>query len=250
MLKQNVFEIYRNYMIAKDTFVMVLKGEEHGFTVPGQFANVKVPGLYLRRPISVSDYNDGQFALMYKTVGVGTEQMSMMKPGEKVDVLTGLGNGYDLEKSGDKPLLIAGGSGVPPMYKLIKSLVAQGKTVDCVLGFNSMEEVFLFDELRALGANVLVATVNGSYGLKGFVTDAIAALPQDHSFFYTCGPMPMYNAIRKVLDIEGQYSFEERMGCGFGASMGCSMMTRSGAKRVCKDGPVFNSEDIIWEDQK
>lgn len=250
MLKQNVYEIDRNYCIANGIYVMVLTGAEHGFTRPGQFANVKIPGLYLRRPISVCDYKDSLFALMYKTVGVGTEQMSRMKAGEKVDVITGLGNGYDVDKSGDKPLLIAGGSGVPPMYKLVKTLVEQGKTVNCALGFNRAEEVYLWDELRELGANVLVSTVDGSYGIKGFVTDAISQVPQDYSFFYTCGPLPMYKAIRSVLKTEGQYSFEERMGCGFGACMGCSMMTRSGAKRICKDGPVFDSSQIIWEEQK
>ncbi len=250
MLKQNVYEIDRNYRIAKDICVMVLKGADHGFTRPGQFANVKLNGLYLRRPISVCDYNHDQFTLMYKTVGIGTEQMSRMKAGETVDVLTGLGNGYDVDKSGDKPLLIAGGSGVPPMYKLAKTLVERGKSVCCALGFNSAEDVYLLEELKALGAAVFVSTVDGSSGIKGFVTDAIAAAPQDRSFFYTCGPLPMYRAVRQILQTDGQYSFEERMGCGFGACMGCSMMTRSGAKRICKDGPVFDSSEIIWEELK
>ena len=250
MLKQEIYEIDRNYRIANGMYVMVLNGPPHGFTAPGQFANVKVPGLYLRRPISVCDYNDGQMALMYKTVGVGTDRMSRMQAGEKVDVITGLGNGYDTSKSGDRPLLIAGGSGVPPMYKLIRELVGQGKSVNCVLGFNTLCDVFLFDELRELGANVLVATADGSYGIKGFVTDAIAAAPQDYTYFYTCGPLPMYNAIRGLLKTEGQFSFEERMGCGFGACMGCAMKTKSGVKRVCKDGPVFDSTDVIWEELK
>ena len=250
MLNQNVYEIDKNYRIAKDIFVMVLKGAEHSFTRPGQFANLKLPGLYLRRPISVCDYDQDRFTLMYKTVGIGTEQMSRMKAGERLDVLTGLGNGYDVDKSGSKPLLIAGGSGVPPMYKLAKTLVEQGKDVCCALGFNSADDVYLFDELKALGASVFVSTVDGSYGIKGFVTDAVAAAPQDRSFFYTCGPLPMYRAVSKVLQTQGQYSFEERMSCGFGACMGCSMMTRSGAKRICKDGPVFDSSEIIWEELK
>ncbi|MBR5947907.1 MAG: dihydroorotate dehydrogenase electron transfer subunit [Clostridia bacterium] len=250
MFKQNIYEIERNYRIAKGIYAMVLTGADHGFTRPGQFANVKIPALYLRRPISVCDYKDGQFTIMYKTVGVGTQQMSRMKAGDKLDVITGLGNGYDTSKSGDKPLLIAGGSGVPPMYKLAKTLIEDGKRVSCALGFNTLDDVYAWDELRKLGADVFVSTVDGSYGIKGFVTDAIAAAPQDYSFFYTCGPLPMYRAIKNILQTEGQYSFEERMGCGFGACMGCSMMTKSGAKRVCKDGPIFDSFEILWEEQK
>lgn len=250
MLIQNVYKIDKNYRIAKDIYVMVLTGGEHGFTKPGQFANVKIQGLYLRRPISVCDYNEGLFVLMYKTVGAGTEQMSRMKAGEKIDIITGLGNGYNTDRSGDRPLLIAGGSGVPPMYKLAKTLVEQGKTVNCALGFNTSEDLYLFDELKELGANVFVSTVDGSCGTKGFVTDAIAAAPQDYSFFYTCGPLPMYRAVRQILRTDGQYSFEERMGCGFGACMGCSMLMKSGSKRICKDGPVFDSSEIIWEELK
>ena len=250
MLKQNFYEIERNQCIANGIYAMALKGDAHGFTCPGQFANVKIPGLYLRRPISVCDYDANGFTLIYKTVGVGTERMSAMKAGDRVDVLTGLGNGYSTSKSGDKPLLIAGGSGVPPMYKLAKTLVEEGKRVTAALGFNSAEDVYLCDELKALGADVIAATADGSFGYKGFVTDAITAQAPDYSFFYACGPLPMYNAIRSIAGTEGQYSFEERMGCGFGACMGCSMLTKSGAKRICKDGPVFDSSEIIWEEKK
>lgn len=247
MLKQAVYTIEKNINLADGIYLMALLGE-HGFTKPGQFANIKIDGLYLRRPISVCDFDEKGFTLIYKTVGVGTDKLSTMQKGERLDIITGLGNGYDTSKSGDSPILIAGGSGVPPMYKLAKTLTAEGKRVKCVLGFNKKSDVYLEDELKALGAGVAITTVDGSYGKKGFVTDAL--MESEYSFFYTCGPLPMYNAIRKVAKTKGQYSFEERMGCGFGACMGCSMKTASGNKRICKDGPVFDCDDIIWEDGK
>ena len=249
MLKQNIYRIAENKRAAEAVFKMRLEGE-HGFTRPGQIANVKLDGLYLRRPISVCDFDESGFTLIYKAVGKGTELMSGLESGGTLDILTGLGNGYDTKKSGDKPLLIAGGSGVPPMYMLAKCLIEEGKSVTAALGFNTACDVYLKDELASLGVRVLVATADGGCGVRGFVTDAIKEHAPDYSFFYTCGPLPMYNAIRKTIMTDGQYSLEERMGCGFGACMGCSMKTRSGSKRICRDGPVFDSSDMIWEDAK
>lgn len=247
-MKQSVFTIESNDRIAENTFRMALTGDTSAFTRPGQFANIKLDGFYLRRPISVCDYDANGLILIYKTVGEGTEYMSQLLPGGKLDLLTGLGNGFDTALSGENPLLIAGGGGVPPMVKLAKALIAEGKKVTAVIGFNKASEVYCEDALKKLGVNVFVTTADGSYGVKGFVTDVMKSL--DYSFFYTCGPLPMYRAIRKTVRTEGQYSFEERMGCGFGACMGCSIKTRSGAKRICKDGPVFDSAEIIWEEPK
>ncbi len=246
MLKQTLFTIKTNERIAEKTFRMELLGDSSPLCRPGQFVNVKLDGFFLRRPISVCDYDENGIVLIYKTVGSGTEYMSRLEAGTELDLLVGLGNGFDTAKSGEKPLLIAGGGGVPPMVNLAKTLIAENKRVQAVIGFNTANEVYCEDELKSLGAEVIVTTADGSSGVKGFVTDAVRSL--DYSCFYTCGPMPMYKAIRGVIKTEGQYSFEERMGCGFGACMGCSMMTRNGAKRICKDGPVFCSEDILWEE--
>ena len=224
---------------------MILTGDTSEITACGQFINIKLDGLYLRRPISVCDKSDDTVTIVYKVVGVGTEQMSKMTKGEKLDVLTGLGNGYDLTLSGDKPLLLGGGVGVPPLYMLAKKLKEQGKAVEVVLGFNTESEIFYEQQFKDLGCNVTVTTADGSYGVKGFVTDAY---PADYSYFYTCGPEPMLKAIYKTAKTEGQMSFEERMGCGFGACMGCSCKTITGYKRICKDGPVMKKEEILWED--
>ena len=246
MLKQALFTITKNEKIAEKTYHMELAGDASALKRPGQFVNIKIDGFFLRRPISVCDYGENSITLIYKTVGMGTEYMSTLCAGEKLDLLVGLGNGFDTSLSGSDPLLIAGGGGVPPMVNLAKTLIAEGKRVQAVIGFNTANEVYCENELKDLGTEVTVTTVDGSYGVKGFVTDAVCGL--DYSFFYTCGPLPMYKAIRKVVKTEGQYSFEERMGCGFGACMGCSMKTRQGAKRICKDGPVFDSKDILWEE--
>lgn len=245
-MKQGYFSIEKNFEIAANTFRMELTGDATALKKPGQFVNIKLDGFYLRRPISVCDYDNSHITLIYKIVGSGTETMSKLQEGEVLDLLTGLGNGYDTACSGDKPLLIAGGGGVPPMLNLAKTLNAENKRVTAVLGFNKESEVFLENELKKVGAQVIVTTVDGSRGLKGFVTDAIITL--DYTSFFACGPKPMYNAIRKIVRTEGQYSFEERMGCGFGACMGCSIKTRNGNKRICKDGPVFRSEEILWEE--
>ena len=225
---------------------MKLSGDVSEITSPGQFVNIKLEGLYLRRPISVCDCENGVLTLIYKVVGKGTEQMAKMTAGEELDVLTGLGNGYNTALSGDKPVLLGGGVGVPPLYMLAKKLIAEGKKVSVVLGFNTKEEIFCEEDFKALGADVSVATADGSYGVKGFVTDALKDI--DYTYFYTCGPEPMLKALYKVTATSGQFSFEERMGCGFGACMGCSCKTITGYKRICKDGPVLEKEEILWED--
>lgn len=251
-MKQEIFKILTNQQLAKDVYRMTLTGDPCGIR-PGQFVNIKLDGLYLRRPISVCDCVGCVLTLIYKVVGKGTELMSKMTQCEELDVLTGLGNGYDLTKSGETPLLIGGGVGVPPLYMLCRKLAEEGKHPTVVLGFNKAEEVFYPNEFAALGAEVKVATVDGSVGVKGFVTDAIAALSDEgkkFSYFYTCGPEPMLKAVYNspVLDgVEGEFSFEERMGCGFGACMGCSCKTVTGYKRICKDGPVLEKKEILWK---
>ncbi len=244
-MKQGIFKISLNEKLVDNVYKMVLHGDTSDITACGQFINIQLDGLYLRRPISVCDCDENTVTIIYKVVGKGTEQMSKMSVGENLDVLTGLGNGYDLSLSGDAPVLLGGGVGVPPLYMLAKKLVAEGKKVCVILGFNTASEVFYEDEFKALGCDVTVTTVDGSYGVKGFVTNAY---PQNYSYFYTCGPEPMLKAIYKTAATSGQMSFEERMGCGFGACMGCSCKTITGYKRICKDGPVMLKEEILWED--
>lgn len=243
MYKQNNYKILSNQPLTKDVYKMVLEGDTQYITAPGQFVNIALDGKYLRRPISICDYDNTTITIIYKVVGDGTAQMSKMQSGQILDVLTGLGNGYDISKS-TKPLLIGGGVGVPPMYNLAKTLVKNGQMPTVVLGFNTKDEIFYENEFKALGCETIVATADGSYGIKGFVTDAMAGLEYD--YFYTCGPLPMFKAIYNATQVSGQFSFEERMGCGFGACMGCSCKTKYGNKRICKDGPVLVKEEIIW----
>ncbi len=243
-MKQVIFKVISNEKIAKDVFKMVMEGDTSSIAC-GQFVNIQIDGLYLRRPISVCEVVGDKLTIIYKVVGKGTEVMSLMTEGVELDVLTGLGNGYDLSVSGEKPLLIGGGVGVPPMYQLAKDLIAQGKTVTVILGFNKAEEIFYETEFKALGADVYVATVDGSVGTKGFVTDVMKTLT-DYTYVYTCGPEPMLKAVYTESNTSGQFSFEERMGCGFGACMGCSCKTKYGNKRICKEGPVLTKEEIIW----
>ena len=244
-MKQVFLTVKENIALTDSVYRMVLEGDTSGVTNCGQFVNLKLDGLFLRRPISVCDCEGDELTLVYKVVGKGTEQMSEMKFGEKIDVLVGLGNGYDTSVSGNSPLLIGGGVGVPPMYMLCKKLVSEGKTPTVILGFNKADEIFYENEFKALGVRVIVATVDGSYGVRGFVTDAMANL--DYSYFYTCGPEPMLKAVYRASSTGGQFSFEERMGCGFGACMGCSCKTVTGYKRICKEGPVLCKEEILWE---
>ena len=242
-MKQSIFEIISNEALTRDVYKMVLSGDTSAVTNCGQFVNIQLDGLFLRRPISVCDYDAETLTIIYKVVGKGTEAMAGMKSGEKLDILTGLGNGYDLTLSGENPVLLGGGVGVPPMYNLAKKLVAEGKKVSVILGFNTESEIFYENEFKALGCDVTVTTVDGSYGVKGFVTDA---LPENYTYFYTCGPEPMLKAVYKATTTSGQMSFEERMGCGFGACMGCSCKTLTGYKRICKEGPVMKKEEILW----
>ncbi len=243
-MQQTLFEIVKNEALTADVYRMVLAGDTAAIKAPGQFVNIKLTGKFLRRPISVNDCEDGLLTIIYKVVGKGTEQMAAMRAGEMLDVLTGLGNGYDLSAAGEHPVLLGGGVGVPPLYMLAKKLIAMGKKVSVVLGFNKASEVFYAEEFRALGADVTVTTVDGSMGKKGFVTDA---LPESYTYFYTCGPEPMLKAVYRATSTSGQMSFEERMGCGFGACMGCSCKTLTGNKRICREGPVMRKEEILWE---
>ena len=243
-MKQSIFEILSNEALTDSVYKLVLVGDTSAITASGQFVNIQLDGLFLRRPISVCDYDEKTLTIIYKVVGKGTEAMSRMVSG-KLDILTGLGNGYDLSVSGENPVLIGGGVGVPPMYNLAKKLLEQGKKVTVILGFNTKNEIFYEEEFKKLGCTVLVTTVDGSYGIKGFVTDALKDVP--YTYFYTCGPEPMLKAIYKASATSGQMSFEERMGCGFGACMGCSCKTLTGYKRICKDGPVMRKEEIAWE---
>ena len=243
-MKQGFFEIVENIPLTDNVYRMVLQGDTSAITAPGQFVNIQLDGLFLRRPISVCDVHGDLLTIIYKVVGKGTRQMSKMTQG-KLDVLTGLGNGYDLSTAGDRPVLIGGGVGVPPMYLLAKELIKQGREVQVILGFNTKEEVFYEDQFKALGAAVTVTTVDGSYGIKGFVTDALKNM--QYTYFYTCGPEPMLKAVYQASATSGQMSFEKRMGCGFGACMGCSCKTITGYKRICKEGPVMRKEEILWE---
>ena len=241
-MKQAFFEILSNEKLAKDVFRLVLSGDTDGIK-PGQFVNVLLENKYLRRPVSVCDADGKKLTLIYKVVGSGTAELSGYVPGKALDILTVLGNGYDLSLSGERPLLIGGGVGVPPLYYLAKELKKQGKSVSVILGFNAKDEIFYENEFKELGCGVKVTTVDGSYGIKGFVTDA---LEDGYTYVYTCGPKPMLKAVDGKITTSGQFSLEERMGCGFGACMGCSVKTNSGTKRLCKDGPVLFKEEIIW----
>ena len=244
-MKQGLFKVLSNENIADKVYKMTLSGDTSDITATGQFVNIKLDGMYLRRPISVCDYSDTTLTLIYKAVGKGTEYMSSLKEGAVLDVLTGLGNGYDTSLSGNSPLLIGGGVGVPPMYALAKALVNEGKSVSVILGFNTSKDAFYENEFKALGCKVFVTTADGSYGTKGFVTDVLGQI-DEYTYFYTCGPEPMLKAVYNSTATSGQFSFEERMGCGFGACMGCSCKTKYGNKRICKDGPVLVKEEIIW----
>ena len=243
-MKDCTMTVLQNRPLTKDVYELILRGDTSEITKPGQFVNLKISGLYLRRPISVCNLEGDRLTLIYKSVGTGTQALSQMREGETLPVLTGLGNGYDTSPAGDAPLLLGGGVGVPPLYLLARQLIAEGKHVSVVLGFNRADEVFYENEFRALGASVTVTTVDGSYGVKGFVTDA---LPEHYSYFYTCGPEPMLRAVYRKTATSGSFSFEKRMGCGFGACMGCSCKTITGNKRICREGPVLQKEEILWE---
>ena len=248
MYKKGIYKVVANTPLTREVYRMILEGDTQWIKRPGQFVNIELEGLYLRRPISICDWDDKTITIIYKVVGKGTELMKSMQPGVELDVLTGLGNGFNPTPAVEcqKPLLVGGGVGVPPLYHLAKVLLAAGRKVSVVLGFNTADEVFYADEFRALGADVYVSTADGSMGVKGFVTDAIREAAIDFDYFYSCGPLPMLKALCGCTDKPGELSFEERMGCGFGACMGCSCKTLTGNKRICKEGPVMRREEIIW----
>lgn len=245
MYKRDMYTVLENKKIAKDVFLMVLEGDTKYITAPGQFINILVEGFYLRRPISICDWDDKTITIIYKVVGKGTEAMAEMLPGKKLDILTGLGNGFTAQPDSEKPLVIGGGVGAPPMYGVAKHLVEKGLKPTVILGFTSKDDVFYEEEFKALGCEVYVTTNDGSYGTKGFVTDVIKNL-EGYDYFYTCGPLPMLKAVAMGTECSGQLSFEERMGCGFGGCMGCSCKTLTGNKRICTEGPVLLKEEIIW----
>ena len=246
MYKRDIYTILSNEPLTPAVYRMVLEGDTQYITRSGQFINIELEGKFLRRPISVSDYDDKSVTIIYKVVGRGTEQMKGMVAGQKLDILTGLGNGFNTENSGNRPLLVGGGVGVPPMYNLCKRLLSEGKRPVVIIGFNTKEEVFYYEEFKALGVDVYCSTADGSFGTKGFVTDVIRNEGLKFDYLYTCGPLPMLKALYDATTVDGEYSFEERMGCGFGACMGCTCKTKYGNKRICKDGPVLKRDEIIW----
>ena len=246
MYKRDIYTILSNEPLTPAVYRMVLEGDTQYITRSGQFINIELEGKFLRRPISVSDYDDKSVTIIYKVVGRGTEQMKGMVAGQKLDILTGLGNGFNTENSGPRPLLVGGGVGVPPMYNLCKRLISEGKRPVVIIGFNTKEEVFYYEEFKALGVEVYCSTADGSFGTKGFVTDVIRGEGLEFDYLYTCGPLPMLKALYDATEVDGEYSFEERMGCGFGACMGCTCKTKYGNKRICKDGPVLKRDEIIW----
>lgn len=243
MYKKGLYTIKSNKQIAKQVFEMILEGDTSYIKSPGQFINIELEGFYLRRPISICEYGDNFIKIIYKVVGLGTEALSKMQEGKTLDILTGLGNGFKVERAGDRPLLIGGGVGTPPMYELCKELVLEGKKPTVVLGFNSKEDVFYEEEFKVLGADVYITTVDGSYGTKGFVTDVIK---DEYSYYYACGPIPMLKAVYNNVNSDGELSLEERMGCGFGACMGCTCKTKTGSVRLCQAGPVLRKGEIEW----
>lgn len=243
-MKEEFYTITQNREIAPGVFRMMLYGDTSPIFSPGQFVNIQIDGCFLRRPISICDWNEHTLTIIYRVVGKGTEILSKEEPGKRLNLLIALGNGFDSSKSGETPLLIGGGVGIPPLYGLCRQLLSEGKKVAVILGFNRQSEIFYEEEFRGLGATVLVTTMDGSAGIKGTVTAAMEGL--SYSYFYTCGPMPMFRAIESAAKTGGQFSFEERMGCGFGACMGCTCQTKNGPKRICTEGPVLEREEIEW----
>ena len=244
-MKQGVYIIVENRPLTADVYKLVLAGDTSACSVPGQFINIRLPERFLRRPISVCDWDDRTVTVLYKLLGGGTEYLSTLPEGTALDVLTGLGNGYDTSVSGARPLLVGGGVGIPPLYRLAKELIAEGKRPVVILGFNRKEDMFYKEEFSSLGAEIVVTTADGSTGIAGFVTDVVAAA-EAYTYVYACGPTAMLRALDGVITTSAQYSFEERMGCGFGACVGCTTKTKTGYKRVCRDGPVLRREEILW----
>ena len=246
MYKRDIYTVLSNEPLTPAVYRMVLEGDTQYITRSGQFINIELEGKFLRRPISVSDYDEKTITIIYKVVGSGTEQMREMAAGTKLDILIGLGNGFNTENEAKAPLLVGGGVGVPPLYNLCKRLLSEGKKPSVILGFNTRDEIFYEEEFKALGVEVYCSTADGSYGTKGFVTDVIREKALQFDYLYTCGPLPMLKALYDATETDGEFSFEERMGCGFGACVGCTCKTKYGNKRICKEGPVLKREEIIW----
>ncbi len=245
MMKQGVFELAENTVLTGKVSSLRLTGDVSAIEIPGQFVQIQLDGLFLRRPFSVCDRDDNSFTVLYETAGTGTELLRTLPTGTELDVLTGLGNGFDLYRCGDTPLLIGGGTGISPLYWLAKELLKSGVSPKALLGFNTADDVFYADEFEALGIETLITTADGSRGIKGLVIDA---MDKPYSGFYACGPEAMLRAVCEASSKPGQISLDRRMGCGFGACMGCTVMTWNGPKRICKEGPVLDREEIIWED--
>ncbi|MCR5576959.1 MAG: dihydroorotate dehydrogenase electron transfer subunit [Oscillospiraceae bacterium] len=245
-MKQGVFTVGDNAPLSPRLKRLRLLGDSSAIARPGQFVSLALPGFFLRRPFSVCDWDASGFSIVYEQVGKGTDYMRSLRTGDRLDVLTGLGNGFDLSRAGNAPVLIGGGSGVSPMLGLARRLLTEGRSPRVILGFGTREDVALLEDFRLLGVCPTITTLDGSFGLRGLVTDALEELQP--SFFYACGPEAMLRAVAECSACDGQMSFDARMGCGFGACMGCTRMTRSGPKRVCRDGPVFDRGEIVWED--
>ncbi|MBD5355694.1 MAG: dihydroorotate dehydrogenase electron transfer subunit [Bacteroides sp.] len=249
-MTRNEYRIISNRKLSHKTWVMTLSGETGCIEGPGQFVNVAIPGKYLRRPISICDYNHerGEVVLLYDVVGEGTDIMSKMCHGDKVDMLNGLGRGFSTDIECRRPLLLGGGIGCAPLMNLARCLIRQGKSPVAILGYNTAADGFGMEKwFEEIGMEAYIATVDGSAGTKGFVTDVIREKNIDGDYFYGCGPLPMLRALCLGLEIPGEVSMEARMGCGFGACMCCSLETTVGSKRICKEGPVFRKEELIWK---
>lgn len=244
-MKKDTYTITANRQLTAEIYEMRLSGDTSEISAPGQFVNIRLDGFYLRRPISICDWKEGELTLLYKVVGRGTKAMAERKEGSALELLCPLGNGYNLDRisqGSERPLLVGGGVGIPPIYGLAKALLARGVRSQAILGYNTKEEIFYEEEFRALGLAVTVMTADGSYGKKGFVTDGF----EKTDYVCACGPEPMLKAVwEKAAD--GQFSFEARMACGFGGCMGCSCKTKYGAKRICKEGPVLERGEILWQ---
>ena len=245
-MKKSLFTVEHTRQLTADTYEMVLSGDTSAITAPGQFVEIELPGKFLRRPISICNWTDEALMLLVKVVGEGTKDLVRSVPGTELDVLSGLGNGFDISKAGEHPVLAGGGIGIAPLYGLAQRMLDAGMTPTVALGFRTAKDVYYLEEFAKLGCRLLVATEDGSAGTKGFVTDCIKAVPEC-DYVLTCGPLPMLKAVHSLPQLkDGQFSFEARMGCGFGACMGCTIPTKDGYKRVCKDGPILFKEEIVW----
>ena len=245
-MKKSLFTVEHTRQLTADTYEMILSGDTSAITAPGQFVNLDLPGHFLRRPISICNWTDEALMLLVKVVGQGTHDLVRCVPGEELDVLTGLGNGFNMDIPSEHPVLAGGGIGIAPLYGLAQRMLERGQTPTVALGFRTEKDVYYLEEFAKLGCRLLVATEDGSVGTKGFVTDCIKAVPEC-DYVLSCGPLPMLEAVHSLPQLkDGQFSFEARMGCGFGACMGCTIPTVDGYKRVCKDGPILYKEEIVW----